>query len=506
VSGMNPTDLVNALVLESGRRWGDVAADFQHADVAAIFDPDGPRWHFLTRPRGGSKSTDLAAVLLAWLVTEAAAGERGYVIATDKEQGSFAVLDAIAGLIRRTPELRGLVEIQSTRVIATSGASVEVLSADGASTWGLRPSFVVADEAAQWPATRNSKQVWSALISSLGKVPGCRLVVLTSAGEPSHWSRKVLIEARSSDRWRTAEIPGPLPWADPANLAAQRRLMRESEYMRLHLNQWTDSEDRLVTEADLLAAARDDDEALEPVPGKRYVITVDLGLKNDRTIAVVAHSEPVSDEWGSSRRIIVARIAKWRGTRLRPVDLTEVETWLQDASTRYNRAKLIVDPWQATGLCQRLQRRGIPVEEFTFSSTSVGRIANALFLALRGHLISLPNDPDLLDELGRVRLKETTPGVVRLDHDSGQHDDQAVAIGLACVTLTSQPGRAGMILHTDEEWAHRDMLQARATGQVPQAVKPMGSGLGAPDWSTGLARPDDEDQSLNGQTVQSPYA
>jgi phage terminase large subunit-like protein len=443
---VNPTEIIEALVLEDGRRWGAVAADFQRADVEAIFDPAGPRWHYITRPRGGSKSFDQGATLLAWGVCEAAPGARGYIVASDQQQGSFAVLDAIAGMIRRTAELRGLVEIQTNKVVFRNGASVEVLSADGASTWGLRPSFVVCDEHAQWRAgTRNVRNVWIALISSLAKVPGCRLVVLTSAGEPSSWAHKVLLEARSSDRWRTSETPGPLPWADPANLAAQRRLMRESEYMRLHENVWTEAEDRLVTEADLLAAARADAEPLEPVPGTHYVVTVDLGLKNDRTIAVIAHAEPVTDEWGSSQRIVVDRIAKWRGTRLRPVDLTEVETWLQDASVRYNRARIVADPWQATGLCQRLQKRGIAVEEFTFSAASVGKIANALFLSLRGHLISLPNDPDLLAELGQVRLKETTPGVVRLEHDSGQHDDQAVACGLACVTLTTQQGRSEVL-------------------------------------------------------------
>lgn len=497
---MNPTALIGGLVLEDGRLWADVAAPFQVDDVSAIFDPDGPLWHFLTRPRGGSKSTDLGAVLLAWLVLEAKAGERGYIVAADRDQGSFAVLDAIGGLIGRTPELHGRVEVQMNRVVARSGATVEVLAADGASTWGLRPSFVVADEVAQWPSTRNARAVWTALVSALGKVPGCRFVVLTSAGEPSHWSRKVLLQALKSTRWHVNEVPGPLPWSDPATLAEQRALLRDSEYARLVLNTWVEGEDQLVTEEDLAACTRETAEPLEPNADHRYIVTLDLGLKNDRTVAVVAHAEPITGEHWSRRRVVVDRIEKWRGTRRNPVDLTAVETWVHDAATRYRGARVIVDPWQATGLCQRLSRRGLSVEEFVFSATSVGRIANGLYLDLRGHALSLPNDAGLLEELGRVRLKETTPGVVRLDHDAGAHDDQAVAVGLACVSLAEVRPSSGLASIYDDV----EIPMRMADGSPAPPLMPGVGFVG--DVGTGLAHDDDVDRSEFGQVKVSPFA
>jgi len=494
-------DLIAALVLEDGRTWGSIAAPFQLDDVEAIFDPDQPLWNFLTRPRGGSKSTDLAAVLLAWLVCFAAPGEHGYVIATDKDQGSFAVLDAISGLVGRTPALHGLVTVQANKVISRSGAVVEVLSADGASTWGLRPAFIVCDELAQWPSTRNARNVWSALLSATGKMAGCRMVILTSAGEPSHWSHRVLTTALRSDRWRVNQVPGPLPWVDPANLAAQGQLLRESEYARLHLNVWTVAEDRLVTAEDLAAAAVLDG-PLEPVAGRRYIVAVDLGLTNDRTVCVIAHAEPVDKEWGASKRVVVDRIARWRGTRQKPVTLAEVEAWLLEATTRYNRAKVVADPWQAAGLCQRLRQRSVIVEEFVFSATSVGRIGSGLHLALRNRLLHLPNDEDLLNELGNVRLKETTPGVVRLDHDAGQHYDFAVACGLAVVSLQTAPApTGGMHFFTPDADSSFDLLG--------RPIPPL---HGA--WAGNTAMPttvidddeDDREERKNGQTAVSPFA
>ncbi len=68
----------------------------------------------------------------------------------------------------------------------------------------------------------------------------------------------------------------------------------------------------------------------------------------------------------------------------------------------------------------------------------MGRLGANLHLLLRDHRLALPNDQELLDELMTVRLRESAPGVYRLDHDSGQHDDRAVSLGLAGLALTER--------------------------------------------------------------------
>lgn len=49
------------------------------------------------------------------------------------------------------------------------------------------------------------------------------------------------------------------------------------------------------------------------------------------------------------------------------------------------------------------------------------------------------HDPGLLDELANLRLRESTPGVYRLDHDTDQHDDRAIALGIAADELLRRP-------------------------------------------------------------------
>ena len=61
----------------------------------------------------------------------------------------------------------------------------------------------------------------------------------------------------------------------------------------------------------------------------------------------------------------------WAGSRENPVQLETVERWLVEAGMSYSGATIRCDPWQSVGSMQRLRSRGVRVEEFTFSASSV---------------------------------------------------------------------------------------------------------------------------------------
>ena len=143
----------------------------------------------------------------------------------------------------------------------------------------------------------------------------------------------------------------------------------------------------------------------------------------------------------------VYRINTWTGTTEHPVQLGEVETWLTQACNSYHPATVVFDPWQAIGLAQRLRRKRIRVEEYTFSAASVGRLATTIHLLLREQRLALPPDEQLLDELANVRLKESSPGVYRMDHDPDKYDDQAIALALAANHLITQPAKRRLVAH-----------------------------------------------------------
>ncbi len=437
-------DVLSGLVLEDGRRWGEAAADFQWADAEAVLDAESETpYSFLTRARGGAKTSDLAAMAIASMLAQLPPGSRLYGLAADRDQGRL-LIDSIQGYATRTPELRGALDVQAYRVAATrSGSLLEVIAADAPGAWGLRPAFLIVDELAQWGATPSARRLWEAASTAIAKTSG-RLVCLTTAGDPAHWSRKVLDHALQDALWRVNEVAGPAPWMDAERLAEQRRRLMESSYQRLFENRWVSSEDRLTSEDDLLACVTLDG-PVAPEVGVRYVVGLDVGLKRDRTVAAVCHAERSVNLDGAlvGTKIVLDRMEVWAGTGANPVQLSEVEAWLVEAAFAYRSATVRADPWQSVGSAQRLRSRGVRVEEFTFSASSVGRLASTLHLLLKNHQLAIPDDEELLDELRNVRLRESSPGVVRLDHDADGHDDRAIALALAASALLERPSGLG---------------------------------------------------------------
>ena len=93
-------------------------------------------------------------------------------------------MDAVAGFVARTPALANAVSVTNYKITSRSGSVLDVLAADAASAWGLRPAFVVCDEFALWPNTGNARGLWQAIASAMGKVSSPKLLCATTSGDP----------------------------------------------------------------------------------------------------------------------------------------------------------------------------------------------------------------------------------------------------------------------------------------------------------------------------------
>lgn len=406
---LDPLEVVAGLVLEDGRRWAEAATEVQLAVARAVLDPAKPGRHWIGRSRGYSKTTDAAALtigaLLGGLIRP---GERGYCCAADRDQARL-LLEAMRGFISRTPALRPALQISALKITApATGTEVVVVPADAASAYGLRGSWFVVDELCQWADTPGARQFWDAISTAFPKVAHCRVMVISTAGDPGHFSRAVYDHAIASQLWTVSEAHGPPPWISDEVIRAERDRLPESTFRRLWQNEWAAPEDRLVLIDDLEACSTLTDWPLDHDPCHRpYVVTVDLGLKQDHTVACVAHSEPTDD---TGTVIVLDRLMVWEGTRPQPVSLTEVEAAVAAASRGYGSATVLVDPWQAALLVERLRARQITVEEYPFTSQSIGRLAQALYARLRGHGLRLPvTNPELIGELANSSCGRPAP-------------------------------------------------------------------------------------------------
>lgn len=463
---LSALDLLAGLTLDTGEAWGAVALDFQRRDALAVLSADGPRRHFLLRGRGMSKTTDVAAMALALLLTEAPPRSRSYVYAVDADQAALFG-DAIAGFVARTPGLAGAVEVAARSVtVRSTGATLTVETSDGASALGTLPWLTVADELGVWPSTANHRRLWSAIVSAVPKVPGARLLVIGTAGSPMGLGAEVWAEATASSHWHTSRTPGPSPWWSKADVAALRADLTRSEWRRLIECEWAESDDALTTPEDVEAVIRAGSTHNPHKPSHTYVAALDVGTRRDLTALVVGHEETGP----TGRTVVIDRVLTWRpasadGGR---VDLSEVEAATLRLCREYRVTRLIFDRMQAEQLTANLTRAGVTTSEYVFSSAGANRLARSLFNALRDRALSLPDDDETRAEFIATRLVETGPGTVKLQNPPGAHDDIVTAVGMVVADLTARPtpGRGSITIPRGRTPSHI----AGATGQrVPQA-------------------------------------
>ncbi|MEV6894263.1 terminase large subunit [Kribbella sp. NPDC051137] len=440
MSGQDPTGeralaLYSTLVMEDGRTVGEAALDAQIEDAAAVLDLTGPRRHWLGRGRGGSKSTDGSAMALCAMVTQAPVGANLYIGANDRDQAAI-IHDAARGWIRRSPHLAGLFDPRADRIeLPGKAATLTVLPADGAGSWGLLPWWVFLDELAQAKSTANAREFVEALLTALPKVAQSRLVVMTTAGSPLHWSYPVYQAARGSARWRVSDWTeanglAPTPWQDPEELEEARRSLPAASFERLFHNVWTSADEAVWSEEAIAELVRP---TAEPLPYSRrhaYAVGLDVGLTGDRTAVSVSHLEDHSHrdhatgrDVHDGRAVVVDALRYFEGTRADPVRLATVEEEVVSLARRYGGAPVVYDPYQAVGLSQRIRDRGFRVEPFNFSAASKQRLASTAIGLVRDAAWSLPGDPVLVEELRGLRVAETPSGQFRVDHPAGGHDD-----------------------------------------------------------------------------------
>ncbi|WP_175415784.1 hypothetical protein [Acidipropionibacterium jensenii] len=480
---LDPVALMSSFVLEDGRRWGEAAEPWQLDDAREVLAPTGPRRSFRLAGRGMSKTGDTAAEVLALMLTEAPAHSRSYVFAVDADQAAIFA-DSAAGWIDRTPGLAGAFTVDARTITArASGATLRIETSDGASAFGLRPYITVADELPMWPATTNHRKLWSAIASGVAKVPGARLIVTGTGGSPAGLGAEIWkLASDNPAHWRTTVRPGPSPWWTADEVAATQASLTASEWRRLILCEFAEGDDSLTDPAAVAAAIRPGSPVLPYSPGRRYIITLDIGTRRDLTAVAVSHTERTD----AGRVVVVDRVMSWRPSKQSGgrVDLDEVQHTIARLAREYH-APVHFDRMQAEQLTSNLTRAGVVCHEYVFSSAGANRLARALYIALRDRALSLPDDPELVDGFNSTRMIETTPGTVKLHNPAGHHDDIPTVVGMAVALLTERPD-SGTSAARVPTTRNRPDLDRRPTRVVLAATRHHRAGPDPADAHTAL--------------------
>ncbi len=474
--------LLNALVVDSdGARWGERATDLQRLDAVALLDRGGPRRHWIARPRGYSKTDDLAAVTVVAMLERLSAGDEALAIAADREQAGILVR-RIKWIATRTPELGSALTTDRYQVRTAAGVRLEAMASDASGSWGRTPAWTVADELCQWSRSPSARELWISTSTAAVKVPTSVLAVITTAGEPDHWSRGVYENAVEDTAWRVSETHDPAPWIDPTDIEAERRRLPASIFARLWENRWVSGEDTLLKYEDVAACASLPG-AVDPVLGTQYVVGVDLAVRRDRAVVAVCHLEKLPEDRGT--RVVTDHLDVFKATHGQDIDLSQVEDTVLARADGYNHAPTIFDPAQGQLMMQRLRKAGLRVIEHTFSATSNSKRALTILELVRGHRLLLPDDPEVIDEFAALRLIQRGPGLFRYDHLAGKHDDIVTAIGLGAAHLLEHPQiavQAPRLLRKPGGSPLAPLQQRAGGGRHPRRPGGFGVGGGGGGW------------------------
>ena len=251
--------------------------------------------------RGNGKSTLLGAVAAACVAGPLALPRAECI-------GVAAAFQQVRILFEHARDMIPSMEKSSVRVLdSTAWAQLEqkytkarfrAIASDPQKAHGLAPFLVIADEAAQWQRTQR-EAMYSALVTSLGKIPESRFITIgTQPDDGTHFFARLLEEESSATHYsmsyaceKDCDILDPAEWykANPSlehmpdlydtikteaeKAAADPGL--EFQFRALRLNSGTPDNDM----RDVLISAQTWRECLAPdvQPEGEYVLGLDLG-------------------------------------------------------------------------------------------------------------------------------------------------------------------------------------------------------------------------------------
>lgn len=478
----DPAAFRRALVIDADggpRRLGDCIEPWQAADFAAV-DPawrrvvgqsvDGRMRAYLERPRGHSKTGDIAAST-SWALFASRRKLRGVAAAADKEQAKL-LRDAIDGLVRLNPWLAKVLDVQAFVIKNRhTGSELQILSSDAASSYGLTPDFIVCDELTHWI----KPDLWHSLFSAAAKRSNCLLFIIANAGFQDSWQWPLREAIRTDPLWYFHRLEGPqASWITAERLAEQRRLLPDIAYARLWLNLWSSGSGDALSDDDIKAALA----GVQTVDasGWAYYGGLDLGHTRDAAAFVVVgrhvghnerrpippkpipHATRVMIDAGyidhtpaaeyetifhaGTGRLRLVELQIWKPTPGRPVPFDEVERAILNTHSRLPLSFLYGDPWNFAQMQQRLFAAGIPCDQLPFTGPNLQRMATATLDAFRDREIEIPETAagvdDLLADLRNLRAVERSYGFrlesPRATRATGtRHGDTATGLQLSLV-------------------------------------------------------------------------
>jgi hypothetical protein len=122
-----------------------------------------------------------------------------------------------------------------------------------------------------------------------------------------------------------------------------------------------------------------------------------------------------------------------------PLDFEEtIEATLKELKSRFKMQRVLCDPWQLQAVMQRLQRAGIPIEEYPQTQSNLTAIGQGLFELVQARNLVLYPDAAMRLAVSRAVAVETSRGW-RISKATASHKiDVVVALAMAAHAAVSK--------------------------------------------------------------------
>jgi len=330
-----------------------------------------------------------------------------------------------------------------------SGARIDIIPADSHTSYGATPMVVVLSEFCNWPSGVQHEQFYTSCMSSFAKRAdaGAVLIVETNAGYGKGWQYEAMNQARTSPQWYFSCPESYAPWYSAETVEEQRKFLSDGEFKRLWLNQWQSSDGSYISLEEMESCINP---ALAPrehgIPGFIYIATIDVGLKNDRTVMSVMHQ--------LGGKIILDRMdvfeAEMYESKTVPIEI--VEEWMHRVAKDFGRVIFVPDQYQMVSIIRKLETV-YEIYPFDFASgLNNWRMSYTLRQLVAAHRLEVYPEAgamyrggqrwnpynerdDLFTEVANLEIKELPSGRWRFTHSKGRHDDRAFALGAGCLFI-----------------------------------------------------------------------
>lgn len=280
-----------------------------------------------------------------------------------------------------------------------------------------------------------------------------------------NWFYDLYMRGQSGDAdWKSWRQPTSVnKYIDPSEIAEMKKDMTELMFSQEVMAEFLSEETGVFKKIRQCIVGT----YKEAVPGRFYVMGVDLAKTIDFTVLTVMDS-------------ITREVVAW--DRFHDLAWSVQKFKIQELAIRYNNALCIID---STGLgdpiVDDLQMAGLSIwydgekPGFKFTNESKNRLVQNLAICLEQRRITFPNEPLLIDELNSYEYQLTDGGKITYNAPDGKHDDAVVSLALACWALKSQMLEAQVFINRNTDTDGDRQGFGERIGEESDVFSPLGT-------------------------------